>query len=571
MPPDIDDCVAFPVPDTTWSAGRILDEGSKALNYFERFGPRYERWVGAAPAGAKSYAELHGLFYAQNGLDEQRFGGLASTLADVLNHARAQHDELNRLAQGLPSIWSGESASNASLMIAEQLRLSSGDIDAVQKIQEQFALAPGALRKVMLPKAENVAATLQYPDEITYRDRSPEDVDEIISGARGVGWSTSGDGDLLGRLQKIFPDEVGGQIFSVPGLSGDLEDFCRDWLKGFQSDYELKIGVFIQTCVDVNNAVREQYNTLTGLLGKLSETAYPCPRAIQETPGAPAGAPTAPTPSGAPTGTPTGTETPGTTEDPGTTEEPGTTEDPGTTQDPGTTDPLSTLTELGTQLASSELGSRLTSGIGQLIGSATDQISGGLEYLLGQVEPAADLDGDGEPDEDEDGDGQPDDPAAAGEPEVGEGARGEGVELNGRDYKLELGPEGQLQLVVTDENDAPKTYRMEIGSDGVPSIVVAEPEGDRASDAGAADPDAQEPRGAGRPADSPGPQAGERTGDGAHYPQDYPGPAEDESSGEVAEPQVGDNVAPPPDPGAGTQPATPPVETGARLAEAGPL
>ncbi|WP_328388232.1 hypothetical protein [Nocardia sp. NBC_00416] len=570
MADDVGQCVGYPPIGENWTVSQILDEGSRSLRYFEKFEVRYLRWVSNPPANILSYKDLHTLFYAQNGLDEQRFRDLAGALADVLSNVDAQHSTLNQYAQNLPSIWSGQGAANAADMIATQLSLSSGDIEAVRNIHEQFDKAPGALRKAVKGKAEMVQVILEDVYQITYDKKSPEDVDSIISAAQGIGWSTNSDDHLLGKIQKIFPDLPGpGEYipYSTPWSgTDDIEDHCRDWLDKFKDHYESKVTQFAHTCTEVNDGVRTQYGMLIDLLGKLSETPYPCPQSVQQTPSTPGGdTPTTQTPAGTPSGTPTGTGTPSTTEDPGTK-----TSDPGTTESDDD-NPLSALTDLGTQLASSGLGTQLASGLSELVGSATEQVSSTLEQLREQAEQEVDLDGDGQPDEDKDGDGQPDDPAesADGDPadKAEEAGKDAGIELNGKEYKLELGPDGHLQLVVTGESGEPQNYKVEIGPDGKPAIVAEEPAGEQDPGTGAPSPEnsSQSPG-------APGVPTGKKTEDGEHQPQDYPAPAEDDPvppEDVTAGPE--EDVTAAPHEGAQTPPPAAPVDTGAQLAEAGPL
>lgn len=549
MPVEIEDCVAFPTPDLTWPVIKMLEEGSKALLYFEYFGPRYDRWVGSPPVFMKSYAELHESFYAQNGLDEEKFRTFSGVLADVLGNVRAQHDELGGLAQNLPSIWSGESAANASVMIAEQLTLSSADIEVVQKVKEQLEKAPDALRRTILPKVEILPEILQTPNHVTHDYKTAEDVDSIISAAQGVGWTNSTENSLLSKIQRIFPGLSDGTLFLVPGIGGDIEDHCRDWLNKFKVSYEEKLRHFIDTCTSVNDGVRGEYRIIIDLMGNLSEKAYPCPQGAQGTPGtpqAPAGTPSG-TPAGTPAGTPSGTPTGTNPSTPGA---------PGTT--PSGDNPLSALTELGTQLASSGLGSQLATGLNQLVTSANEQITSTLEQLREQAEQAVDLDGDGQPDEDANGDGKPDNPGEAEED-------GKGIELNGKEYKLEMGPDGQLRLVVSGEDGEPQNYKIEIGADGKPTLVPEESPGEPGSESG--EPDTENPVGAGVPPGAPGVPKGTNGEDGEHQPQDYPAPVEEGDPPPADDPVIESNeetaAAPPPPP--------PPVDTGAQLAEAGPL
>lgn len=537
----------------------LLDDGAEALRFFELFEPLYIEWVGGKKAGVKSHAQLHALYYQQNGLNEDKFRYAAEAVQEVLVAAEDQHGKLRQYAQNLPSMWSGDAATKALTMVTQQLTYAENDIAVVKKVHGELADSVTVLRAAAGHKAALVESILinglvKVLEENGDGGKPPEDVKTIIEGANHVGLTHLYPGSIVNEISRILPDwdrsieaDIGyvisgitlGAVVPMTPLANQLEDYCREWMGKFTTEYERLVDVFVKACEETDRLVQLEYDAIVAAFDGLTEESYPCPQGPQQA---------------APPQTTTTTTTTGNPSTPGTTP---TTPSTSTTTTPSTTtpgdNPLSVLTQLGTQLASSGIGTQLTQGLSQLVSSAAEQVGSTLEQLREQAENPIDTDGDGEPDKPEDA---PDGAENQGE----EGENGNAVQLNGREYKLELGPDGRLQLVVTGAEGEPQAYRVEIGADGKPMIVDANADGNNqapeTADAGDGQPSA------GQPGGTPGVQSGKKGEDGEHQPQYYP-----------PQPEVGQEQEPQPEPsqpGEGPPPS-PPVDTGAQLAEAGPL
>lgn len=550
---------------------QLLEIGSRGLLYFEYFEPRYRRYVKNLPAGFLDYAALHERFYQQNGMSEDKVRNTADTLKQVLESARTQHGQQRTLAQRLPSIWSGDAATAASDMLATQLSMAESDITAVQHIWEALDKAPQELRSAVRDKADIVLQILEQGTDIKIDGKTPEDVDTIISGAEGLGMST----DKLASIERIFPDLSegfndsvarfasvtlwkGSPIVSVASFfTGDIlmpktpyvdkiKDRCRHWLDNvFKPDYERKTAIFVDTCKETDDAVKAVYDKVIATFGGLSQAPYPCPQGTPATQ-----TPQQPQTQTSSTGTPNSTGTPVGT---------GTPTVPSTTQTTTGDNPLSTLSDLGQNALSAlgQLGTQaasMVSGIGQgleqLVGAANqnvgDTVTDTLEQLRAEAEKYIDTDGDGTSDAedtDDDGDGEPDAPTDTEQSEdSGDEGKGtdKGLELGGRQAKLEMGPDGLPRLVLTGADGRAEEYRIGLDRNGRPVVVSDET------------PNEQD---TGQPAAPSGTPTGSKEEDDEHRPQ-FTAPPRNQPGAE-SEP--------------GEQPPTPPVDTGARLAEAGPL
>lgn len=549
----------------------LFDAGSKALWYFNKLEEQYLRWVGDTKSPEfKSYGELHTLFYRLNGLNEDAFLNAAGALKDVLGTATRERDRQATLSQSIPTMWWGEAATAASTTMATQLQLSGADIAIVGKVHADLDSTPQGLRDALAIMAIAADGISTSDDVKVDNSKTPEDVKDIITLAKGEYGATSslfGTDSLIDRVNRAFPDHAVKSLYLTPedatsktsrsGL-GILKAECERWLNDvFRSEYESNITEFVDACNEANRQIGNIYDELVKSFDNLNATKYPCPD-VSQTP-----QPTSPAGTSTGTGTPSTSGSPSTPGTPTTTTTPPTTTTPATTT-PGADNPLSTIAALGTQLASSGLGTQLTEGVNGLVSAATQQITSTLEQLREQAEnviapdgdkdldgdgiPDQDADGDGEPDKDLDGDGEPDkDADGDGEPDADSG---KGIEFNGQNYKLEVGSDGQLKLVVDSSSGEPVTYTVKMGPDGKPSIVGENPPGEAPPETGDQQP-------AGQPAGVPSPPAGKPQDDGEHQPQNYPPPQQPEE--DTAEP---DAPAPPPGP---------PMDTGAQLAEAGPL
>ncbi|CCF61729.1 protein of unknown function [Nocardia cyriacigeorgica GUH-2] len=169
-----------------------------------------------------------------------------------------------------------------------------------------------------------------------------------------------------------------------------------------------------------------------------------------------------------------------------------------------------------------------------------------------------DADGDGIPDNDKDGDGKPDED--------------KGLDLAGKQVKLEMGPDGQMKMVVTEPDGTTTDYKVELNEQGMPVVVGEENKTDGEKPEGEEGESSEETPGQSGSMPRGVPGGGKREEDGEHKPQDYPQPeGEGIDPGFVPEPVPVPEQVPPAQP-VPAEPVPPqPFDTGAELSEAGPL
>lgn len=589
-----------------------LDLGSRSLLYFEYFEPRYRRAFDNLPAALPSYEQLHQRFYEQNGLNEDRLYNASARLQEVLQEAGVQVDNQRASAQALPALWQGQAADNAIDMLNKQVSRADADWKIAGTAWRAVAGSINALRTAVKIKADVVLYILENGEEVKIDGKTPEDVDDIISGA-SIDWSNITGNSLLSKLRRIFPelDEDGASgdlVFLVPGTGYQdrIQQRCHDWLdKVFKADYAAKTAKFTDACDLTDQAVRNVYDPLIGALNQVPDTAYPRPagapvqQPTQEQPkgdgtpkesGVPkADSPAAPTVPASTTpapSTPSSPSTPVTPSSPtvpaSTTPAPSTPNTPNTPSTPATPstptvpntsslEGLPALSQVASQLSplASGISSLVDAGVSSLTGIIKDGAEDAVKMVEGLIEPTQ---------VDKDGDGKPDSKPAAE------------FDVAGKHLKFEMA-DGQLKLVMSDGDGKPQEFSVKLDEHGMPVISMNEPKDDAAPAAPGDKPPADHTPSAPEQDKSPAdqaPTAPEKEQPGAKSPSD---PAPEQQKPVEKPPAAADENAGQPSARTGTQPPLrreedgehkpkrmpgeqnpdAPFDSGAELAEAGPM
>lgn len=524
--------------------------GSKSLLYFENFEPRYIKAFGQLPGSTQTYDELHKRFYEQNGLNEAKLVEATEALKEAVTTAEQQHAQQKTTQQSISQSWTGDAGTSAQAMMTKQSTLAWTDIEKAKSVISALELAPKGLREAAKIKADVVLQIREHGLYEKIDGKTPENVDDIINGAGGISWSNFYSGDSeANRIHNIFPDigqEMGlsGKFFNFVNHAGIVapgseweraaKERCQKWLdEVFKGDYIDKVNKFLEACDGTDRKVKEVYGAITTAMGGIAEESYPCPVG-PSTPSNPG--PSTPGPS-----TP-GPSTPGPSPGPGTTDDPSVDDDEDdddTSTNPSAADLLEGLTSAAQTLSPlvSTLAQSLSTGLTSLSGVIEDGVDNALEYLKEQQEDAAGKEE--EEEQTEEGKEKDDDKSA--------------FDLAGKNLKLEMGPDGQLKLVATDSEGNSQEYSVKLDENGNPVIVGqdAEPDGEKSEDK--PNEGSQNDQGSPGPGGIPSVPGSKKEEDGEHTPQPIPAPTVEE------EPE-----APVPTP-------EPPFDSGARLAEAGPL
>ncbi|MFD0365883.1 hypothetical protein ACFQZZ_30970 [Nocardia sp. GCM10030253] len=569
----------------------ILNVGAWGLQYWIRFMPEFKK---AFPDHDVEYSvsDLEAMYDQQRGMNLVKLTGTADALKQVVGVVDEQIARQRAVLQRLPAVWSGNASQAAQQMIGDQLRYADEDRKKLQGAIDAIRVFVPDIRTAVEGKAEYTLALLE-PIWITSVEidgktaqnigsdlpvvidgKTPEDVAYMIDIKNAETWISY---DQICWVYDHFPEtrealdngytHTDGKNNLVQyGMNGEIaQNAVKRWLDVlFKDDFTKKLTGFVDKCRAVDEHVKTQYQTLQASLGQLDQDSYPRPAGEPDKPSTPAGTnPTTPagtnptTPAGTNPTTPAGTNptTPAGT-NPTT---------PVSTNPTSTINPLqglaslsqvaSTLSPLATQLASAA-----TQGLTALSGTIKEGLDQALQQIEKTLDPkqAEDKDGDGKPDEqklDEKKDGKP-----AAE-----------FDLAGKHLKFEMGLDGQLKAVVTDADGKAHEYSVKLDEKGNPVISTGGSEGEDgkplfpqggnpgsppgnpgnsdspgtpgspAGPGGSASPPAENPNQAGVPTGAPPLR---REEDGEHRPAPMPAPD-------------------------GQEP--PPFESGAELAEAGPL
>ncbi|WP_194834121.1 hypothetical protein [Nocardia sp. XZ_19_369] len=610
-----------------------LDIGSRSLVYFEHFEPRYRRAFGDPPADLASYAQLHQRFYEQNGLNEDKLYNASARLQEVLQDAGVQVDSQRVSAQALPSLWQGQAADAAIDMLNLQVGRADADWKTAGTAWRALAGSIAALRSAVKIKADVVAHILEHGEAVKIDGKTPEDVDDIISGT-SISFSNITQNSLLSKLWRIFPELAEGNVAQdivllIPGTDyrDRIQQRCRDWLdKVFQPDYTAKVRKFSEVCDLTDQGVENVYEPLIGALNQVPDTAYPRPAgmpvpeqpksegtpkdtALPTQPGnptvptVPAGTPATPvslapsapaSPSPSTPSTPASPSVPSTPASPSTPESPST---PASTSNQGTPstpsvpstptvqvpntsslEGLPALSQVANQLSplASGISNLVDAGISSLTGIIKDGVDGAVQLVEDVIDPSqADRDHDGKPD------GKP-----AAE-----------FDVAGKHLKFEMGPDGQLTLMMSEADGKTQEFSLRLDEHGMPVLEMSEPkDGSPAEKPSPTDPAPSAPSAEKPPPADSVPPAGKSPSDSSPSapPADKsshadPAPAAPEQKKSVEQPDAEENTGQPGGrPGAppmrreedgehtpkrmpGEQNAEAPFDSGAELAEAGPM
>ncbi|MFX0580514.1 hypothetical protein [Nocardia nepalensis] len=505
----------------------MLDAGAPGLQYFEHYLPRYAKvfanfgYGNKELCGDNEYTKLCAKYDSERDMDLAQLDSISTTFEKIVI---SLNDELNvqrTQRSALASVWQGQAGDAALNMLDAQVKRAEADHDHAIGISLTLKSATAGLRSIVKAKAETVDK---------YWNRTQPDIP---------------DGNGRGRKEIDIQIELG---INYPG--SDQGKNAKKWLREiFVPHVEGTVTKFEELCKTTEDSIRRLYGDLEKALNTLDTGAYPMP--ADTTKNDPGPGPSNPGPSSSSPGPSSSSPGPSSSSPGPSSSSPG----PSSSNSPGSTP--STTTSTSTTTASSLLSglasltsaaSQLTSlgeSVGQGLTSLGTSIKDGFENAVKEIEKVLDPD----QTEDKDGDGKPDSTKA-------DKFKAE-FDLAGKHLKLEIGADGQPKFVMTDGDGKTHEYGVKLDDKGNLTVSTDEPKGeDDKSTSGdkpapestpeksKGDTSASEGTPAGQSGTVPGtPSSGRREEDGEHYPQQLP------------------NV---PQPGE-------PADSGAKLAEAGPL
>ncbi|MFI2475884.1 hypothetical protein [Nocardia xishanensis] len=496
---------------------QMLDGGAEGLLYFENYLPRYNRAhekFGLGHGDIPDYKELYPTYDFERGMDLKVLANIADTLSKAIGATGAELDKQKVQLAAMPSVWQGQAGDAAHAILGQQA--ARAEIDRASAIAAALTVSATVtgLRSIIKNKAETVGA-YWHKDKPDIDNTSRKAIDQHIYNAEHYMDYSLGR-DSMDWLRDVF----------VPHVEGTYNNF-KD------------------VCKRTENDVRRIYGSLADSLAQLDTAAYPAPAEPETPKDTTKKENNNPGPPGPPG--PSTQDTTKTTQDTKTTDDstnPGNTSNPSNTTTTASTDSLlsglASLSQVAEEL--SPLSSTLTSLVSQGMSSLTSAIEDGIEQAtekLGElVEPSQA--------EDKDGDGKPDQVA---------GTPGAEFDLAGKHLKFEMGLDGKLELVVTEDGQT-REFNVTFDERGNPVISTGQSETPEEPKLSTPEPEQDQP---------PAPSTPEYPTGGVPAPTNEPVPTggvpgipptrkeeDNEHESQVLPPEA-------------------PFDTGAELAEAGPL
>ncbi|MFD8246218.1 hypothetical protein [Nocardia sp. NPDC059691] len=580
----------------------LLDEGSAGLQYWIEFTPLYEAAFGDNERRV-GVGKLLAMYDEQRGTRLDRLEQTGEALKAALSEVDRQWDAQQGYTRRLPGLWQGTAAAAALDMLGKQSVLADEDRQHVRAAVTVIADMAGSLRSAVAAKAfatrELLAGPVGGRKVVEIDGKTPAEVKVIVDVHNAREWI---DADQVRELGRIFPalavpeDKINTSVLGfinsdsenmLTGAYGErVRSVTDEWLtKTFKPDFDRKLSSYIDVCTEVDRLFKDQYKNLADALTQVAEHGYPRPEGPSEPqPGTPvdqdktevtsASAPPGPpaatvpastTPSTVPASTtPTtvpASTTPTTSDNPSTPSIPTAPSIPTTPSIPTAPAPrmpaldgLAALSQVAREFAplATGLGQAVEQGVSALSGIIESGVDDAIEKLMHSIDPQnAEAD-------DRDDEGRNRKPRAEAEFDIG-----------GKHVQFEMGPDGRLKLVLSDTTGAEQEFTVELNEHGIPVISTMEPDADNAQPPA---PEALTPESRNGESPAPEPQEEEKTPAPGSEPD-----TEDDRPGlpsgtlpRTRREEDGEHY-PKPMPEQGAREPDVPVDSGAELAEAGPL
>ncbi|MFE6925089.1 hypothetical protein ACFVAV_28995 [Nocardia sp. NPDC057663] len=264
----------------TQSVDDILNDGSKGLLYFEQLLPLYQEAFGNDAGWPK--LKIQAAYDQERGMNLAKLVTSADALQKMITVADTQRGNQQSAATALGSTWQGAAADAGIGRLREIVGLAEGDRGKVQALATAMSGAATALQKIVEDKAATVKKLADgnrvevgsQRTLITIGEMTVVDIQQIIRSSK------SGDilSSLLQRLTEVpdIEDRAKDLERNSDAWKQAVKEICVDWLDTvFKKDYNDKLGVFNAQCTTTLIAVQGQYNAVQAAADAVEERAYP--------------------------------------------------------------------------------------------------------------------------------------------------------------------------------------------------------------------------------------------------------------------------------------------------------
>ncbi|MEV0061844.1 hypothetical protein [Nocardia sp. NPDC050718] len=244
------------------SVGKTLDDGAIALQYFIQLSPHYLEVFGND--GGLSVSQAEALYDEERGMNLESLSATATGLQQMLAAATQQGDKQRDLTGALAAAWQGEAADAGNGVVADIASRAATDRGTVNAAVGVINSASALLITAVQAKASLCRALLLADGKNVYvAEIKADEIDNIITGKK-EGWLRR---DVY---KKLFGNEI------LSGYTDETKQECDRWLREvFKPDYDARIEKFRQICASTKTSVEDQYKLIAVGLETLEVSPYP--------------------------------------------------------------------------------------------------------------------------------------------------------------------------------------------------------------------------------------------------------------------------------------------------------
>ncbi|MFI8976143.1 hypothetical protein ACIGO9_24865 [Nocardia asteroides] len=256
----------------TKSVDTILDEGAIALNYFWHLTPLYVRVAGTDDGWPRE--RISEIYNYEQGMNTEKLAETWGATAGLLAEARAQRDVQRQANTTLTANWKGEAGTQGSALVTSMIQVANGDIENFAKFSDAIFAASTGLLQIVQTKVAIIRLFMPLSGLVEVGTLSASEIEAVIN-ARDTG---------------VLSETIWTKLLQSPVAAGktvekDLEttkDLARQWVDTvFRPDFVAKRDAFVKVCEDYKIKVQEAYRPVIEAAAlMLEDPKYPMATAM---------------------------------------------------------------------------------------------------------------------------------------------------------------------------------------------------------------------------------------------------------------------------------------------------
>ncbi|MFC4124803.1 hypothetical protein [Nocardia rhizosphaerae] len=267
----------------------VLDDGAPGLQYFEQLGPRYV----AAFGGSFDFYELVRPYDNERDMNIANLEAAAGALRQLVTTADAKISAQQSAAGTMQAGWQGEAAAAAAGQLGQIATMASEDRDKIRTFEAALSKAAAEIPGLVQAKADTVLTLMDDAVDKYYGGKktksvptvgglAPADIDSVIDASK------TGSGLLNEELAAITAHRNSEGVTDIPDTSAEIKnktsreyrdaikDMCRRWLSiVFMPDYNGKVRIFTDQCTTTRIAVESLLDAVESAAAGVVERSYP--------------------------------------------------------------------------------------------------------------------------------------------------------------------------------------------------------------------------------------------------------------------------------------------------------